>query len=119
MPDGPLLKVEDLVKHFPLGGGVMTKPRAWVKAVDGVSFDLKRGETFGLVGESGCGKSTLARLILRLIDPVGGDTSRERDPAPPLPRLRGGARLPRALLQRVDGSPGRRARRADRGPHRI
>ena len=77
MPDGPLLKIEDLVKHFPLGGGVMTKPRAWVKAVDGVSFDLKRGETFGLVGESGCGKTTVGRSILRLIEPNGGRTAFE------------------------------------------
>ena len=72
MPDVPLLNVVDLVKHFPLGGGILARPKGWVKAVDGVSFAVSRGESFGLVGESGCGKTTLGRLILRLIDPSGG-----------------------------------------------
>ncbi|MEX1326239.1 MAG: oligopeptide/dipeptide ABC transporter ATP-binding protein [Desulfobacterales bacterium] len=72
MSDVPLLNIVDLVKHFPLGGGILAKPKGWVKALDGVSFAVSRGESFGLVGESGCGKTTLGRLILRLIDPSGG-----------------------------------------------
>lgn len=72
MPENVLLEVSGLVKHFPLGGGVFSKPRAWVKAVDGVSFKVARGENFGLVGESGCGKTTLGRLVLKLVDPTAG-----------------------------------------------
>ncbi|MFS8523225.1 MAG: dipeptide ABC transporter ATP-binding protein [Limnochordales bacterium] len=69
----PLLQVKNLVKHFPITRGVVfSRQVGAVKAVDGVSFDIKRGETLGLVGESGCGKSTTGRVILRLIEPTSG-----------------------------------------------
>src|ERR1043166_7221349 len=67
----PLLEVNDLKKHFPVGGGFFSA-RAWVYAVDGISFEVARGETLALVGESGCGKSTVGRAILRLFDVTGG-----------------------------------------------
>jgi peptide/nickel transport system ATP-binding protein/oligopeptide transport system ATP-binding protein len=68
----PLVEVVDLVKHFPVKMGVMQRTGAWVQAVDHVSFEVRKGETLGLVGESGCGKTTVGRLILRLIDPTSG-----------------------------------------------
>ncbi len=72
MPEAPLLHAVDLVKHFPQGGGILAKPTAWVKAVSGVSFAVRRGESFGLVGESGCGKTTIGRMVLRLTEPTSG-----------------------------------------------
>jgi len=68
----PLLVANGLRKHFPLRGGVLQRPQAWVRAVDDVTLDVRPGETLGIVGESGCGKSTLARLILRLVEADAG-----------------------------------------------
>jgi peptide/nickel transport system ATP-binding protein/oligopeptide transport system ATP-binding protein len=67
-----LVEVRDLVKHFPIRKGVLQREVARVHAVDGISFDVRLGETFGLVGESGCGKSTTARLLTRLLTPTSG-----------------------------------------------
>jgi oligopeptide transport system ATP-binding protein len=67
-----LLSVRDLKVHFPIGKGLLTGAKGAVKAVDGISFDLRPGETLGIVGESGCGKSTLGRAILRLTEATAG-----------------------------------------------
>lgn len=68
----PLLRVEGLVKHFPIRKGLLGRQSTSVKAVDGIDFEVYPGETLGVVGESGCGKSTMGRLITRLIEPSGG-----------------------------------------------
>ncbi|MGW0847213.1 ABC transporter ATP-binding protein [Streptomyces sp. NPDC002624] len=68
----PLLRVEGLVKHFPIRKGLFQRQSGAVKAVDGIDFEVYPGETLGVVGESGCGKSTMGRLITRLIEPTGG-----------------------------------------------
>jgi len=68
-----LLQVRGLAKHFPVRKGLLRKVRGWVKAVDGISFDVAERQTLGLVGESGCGKTTAGRAILRLVEPTAGD----------------------------------------------
>ena len=67
-----ILKVEDLVMYFPIRRGVFQRVVGHVHAVDGISFEIRKGETLGLVGESGCGKSTTGRTILQLYRPTSG-----------------------------------------------
>jgi peptide/nickel transport system ATP-binding protein len=69
----PMVEVRDLKKYFPIKGGLLGRPQGYVRAVDGVSFTIRRGTTMGLVGESGCGKTTVGRTLLRLTDKTGGD----------------------------------------------
>jgi len=68
----PLLKVDGLVKHFPITKGILKRKVGAVQAVDGLTFEVRPGETLGVVGESGCGKSTMGRLVTRLLEPTGG-----------------------------------------------
>ena len=75
--DKPLLSVKNLAKHFSLRGGIFAREVDRVHAVDGVSFEIEKGETLGLVGESGCGKSTTGRCVLRLIEPTSGEVTFE------------------------------------------
>ncbi|MGY3560106.1 peptide/nickel transport system ATP-binding protein [Bradyrhizobium sp. USDA 4463] len=69
---GPLLKVENLTKHYPLGMGFLKRAVPMIRAVEDVSFSVEAGETLCIVGESGCGKSTVARLLMRLVEPTAG-----------------------------------------------
>jgi len=70
-----LVQVKNLVKYFPVRGGILQRVVAWVQAVDNVSFTIREGETVGLVGESGCGKTTVGRTLLRLIEPTSGEVT--------------------------------------------
>jgi oligopeptide/dipeptide ABC transporter ATP-binding protein len=130
----PLLQVRDLKKHFPVRPRLFGRAKEHVLAVDGVSLDLWRGETLGLVGESGCGKSTTGRALLRLLEPTAGDVHFDgedvraydrdelrafrrraqlvfQDPVGALnPRLSVGAMLEEVLLVHGLGRPNRRDR---------
>ncbi|MDH3712749.1 MAG: ATP-binding cassette domain-containing protein [Gammaproteobacteria bacterium] len=75
MSTAALLEVRDLAKHFALRRGLLGRPSGWIKAVDGVSFHVREGETLALVGESGCGKTTTGRAVLRLIEPSSGSVT--------------------------------------------
>ena len=79
----PLLKVTDLKVHFAARGGLLRRPSAAVRAVDGVSLTVSGAETFALVGESGCGKSSVGRTILRLQEPTGGRATGGASPPTP------------------------------------
>lgn len=70
--DRVLLDVKNLVKHYPIKAGILQKTVGKVRSVDGVSFSIERGKTFGLVGESGCGKTTIGRTLIRLVEPTSG-----------------------------------------------
>ncbi|WP_425101862.1 ABC transporter ATP-binding protein [Tropicibacter sp. S64] len=95
-PAQPLLIVKDLQKHFPVRGGLLGRTQAKVQAVDGVSFEVKKGETLGIVGESGCGKSTTAKLLIGLTEKDKGDIIFDGLPlgrALPLKELRKGVQM--------------------------
>ncbi|WP_243651182.1 ABC transporter ATP-binding protein [Hymenobacter gummosus] len=77
--DDVLLRVQDLRVYYPVRKGFLSRQKEYVRAVDGVSFDIRRGETVGLVGESGCGKTTLGRTLLRLVEPTAGQILFEGD----------------------------------------
>src|SRR6266508_1145610 len=79
-PKGPLVEVQDLVKYYPILGGFLRRHIGDVKAVDGVSFEVKEGEVFGLVGESGCGKSTLGKTLIQLQPPTSGVARLDGEP---------------------------------------
>ncbi|MEF8780947.1 MAG: oligopeptide/dipeptide ABC transporter ATP-binding protein [Haloferacaceae archaeon] len=99
--ESPLLAVEDLEKHYPITEGLLRREVGRVRAVDGASFRIRRGEALGLVGESGCGKSTTAHTILRLEEPTGGEVRFDGEPVGDLhgERLRAFRRRVQLIVQ--------------------
>jgi oligopeptide/dipeptide ABC transporter ATP-binding protein len=98
-----VLRTEDLFKWFPVRGGMFSRTRTYVRAVDGVTLDVRRGETLGLVGESGCGKTTLGRTIMRLTEPSKGSLMFEGQE---ISRLKGrGLKQVRRKMQMVFQDP--------------
>ncbi len=103
LAEGAILSAIDLRMHFPIRRGLAQRPAGYVKAVDGVSFSLRPGETLGLVGESGCGKTTVGRCVMRAYDPTAGTIlyQGEHGGIVDLTRLRGGALKPYRRQLRV------------------
>ena len=97
MAQQPLVEVRGLKMYFPIHAGLLRRHVGDVKAVDDISFDIREGETLGLVGESGCGKSTAGRAILRLYDPTAGQIRR--------PASIHGCRWPRSSVNRWTSIP--------------
>lgn len=98
-----LVRVDNLVKHFPITKGLLQKQVGAVRAVDGISFEVKRGETLGLVGESGCGKSTTGRALLQLYRPTSGNVHFDGDD---LTQLKGeDLRMKRRKMQMIFQDP--------------
>ena len=110
LPEAPssdvLLELRNLRTWYPVAAGLLGRTREWIKAVDDVSFTIRRGETFGLVGESGCGKTTLGRSILRLERPRSGQVLFDGEEVLTLPpgRLKQVRRNMQAIFQDPHGS---------------
>ncbi len=102
MPEN-LVEVRNLVKHFPIRSGVLQRVSGQVRAVDGVSFDIPKGSTMGLVGESGCGKTTIGRTILRLVESTAGSVRFEGEDLFAIPRSR--LRVMRPRMQMIFQDP--------------
>ena len=91
----PILRASELAKHYPIERSFLGRPVRWLRAVDGVSFEIGRGETLSLVGESGCGKSTTGRMLVRLIEPTSGQVEFEGH------RIDSGAAAPRQMSRKI------------------
>ena len=119
MPESPevMIEIVDLEKHFPLKSGLLGRVKNHVRAVDGVSLNVMRGETLGIVGESGCGKTTLGRMMMGLIKPTKGRILIDGENIESIPRGRlrrkmqmvfqdpGGSINPRMTVRNAVGEP--------------